>query len=1110
MATGNPRFAVLNVTQIGFSLLSRAEITRRAVCDVTVKELNIAARTGDAGTLYDRRMGPISDLEPCGTCKKTLKDCPGHFGRIKLALPMPHAEFGKDYTYLLSAFCNCKVPDEDSPPGEKRWRLCLSPLVTHETADRYANLPEGKKWRRIVATPGKLCSIYGEAHKAQATWVYYTDRDTRAGPNPFRMILRRKDQKDELLNPARLQAWIAKHVKESWIAMIGLEKLSKNKAEQMIIDSLLVLGNIFRLPTTGEGAQQSTIHHDLSQIYSKIVEKNEELKTLLRTAGVNGYEPDEERLDPYYLDAKVSATYVELCALVSRLFNNKDNGCRDKHATKAPKGITEDMDGKGGLVREHIFGGRSGNTARTVCVAGPGLDLDEVGVPGEIMDHLVISDVVTEYNIDKVKALARQGKVKAVKGGPARERRGDTCIDTGSAIHLPADVVRLRVAIEQYSKENEGSEPNASQLMRMLNITPEGDEEGFSPQQREALDALQREDLRLREEQDTRSTRVASCIDSIAPGDTIERTLLDGDIIIISRQPILRKNSTMAHRVKRVPGKAMQVSDGAGQPYNLDHDGDEMNLYVPQGVYAQTEALKLMHFSRNILSEQSNKPLVGLIQDALLSAYLLTSTISVVSQETQRVVVGGVEMERPKVTRKVVDVVSKIKRTVWDDCVEAAGRTEMIPSHRERCARLGIDPESGRGLFSILFREDFVYTGRSPDKTPLIVRGGVCTEGTLSQSSLNTGANSIHHEIILRYGATEAIRFLSSAKRLLHRWLQSYGFTLGYKDLALSESARADIERVRDGLIDEVKRTARAGASSKGALAQHVEADVLRGANNIIDQLSAILVGHLNPTNNFMAQVYSGSKGTVTSITQMDGLVGQITIQQERPANTLSDRRRTDLHFTEDDPNPEARGLCTTSYVRGLRPSAMIFQGMATHQAAFDISVGVGDTGYAQRKLVMYMLSLRSLPNGSVVNADGSIIQFRYGGDGLNPSRVLNVGGKARFINFESVVDAVKLEVALARVKGVTLPGPVRHFLTAFEETKVIAKRAIALQMGARPYGKVGPDTPISAVLQANAEFEEGLIPDITIFRRLASGENAEIVLQRALATDSEVRNGLS
>src|ERR1019366_4447357 len=212
MDTGNPRYArypILNVKNIVFSLVGRTDMERYVVANITQSKLNVTQRANDLGTLYDRRMGPINDLERCETCQQVLRNCPGHYGKIEFTLPMVHPEYGKVYVHLLSCFCNCMIPDEDNPGKE---RMCMSPLVTADTIRRFENLSALKKFRRVAAVQRKMCSQFGISHK-QGTWLYYTDKDPRAGTTPFRLILRRKNEEDKLMNPARVQEWVAKHVR---------------------------------------------------------------------------------------------------------------------------------------------------------------------------------------------------------------------------------------------------------------------------------------------------------------------------------------------------------------------------------------------------------------------------------------------------------------------------------------------------------------------------------------------------------------------------------------------------------------------------------------------------------------------------------------------------------------------------------------------------------------------------------------------------------------------------------------------------------------------------------------------------------------------------------
>jgi DNA-directed RNA polymerase II subunit RPB1 len=58
-------------------------------------------------------------------------------------------------------------------------------------------------------------------------------------------------------------------------------------------------------------------------------------------------------------------------------------------------------------------------------------------------------------------------------------------------------------------------------------------------------------------------------------GDTVNRHLLDGDIVLFNRQPTLHKMSMMAHRVRVLPYKTFRLNVLVTRPYNADFDGDK-------------------------------------------------------------------------------------------------------------------------------------------------------------------------------------------------------------------------------------------------------------------------------------------------------------------------------------------------------------------------------------------------------------------------------------------------------------------------------------------------------------------------------------------------------
>ncbi len=110
----------------------------------------------------------------------------------------------------------------------------------------------------------------------------------------------------------------------------------------------------------------------------------------------------------------------------------------------------------------------------------------------------------------------------------------------------------------------------------------------------------------------------------LAPGDILERMLIDGDTVVFNRQPSLHRLSMMAHKVRVLPFNTFRLNTAVCAPYNADFDGDEMNLHVPQSEEAIAEADMLMRVSENIISPRFGGPVIGGRHDHVSGAYLLT------------------------------------------------------------------------------------------------------------------------------------------------------------------------------------------------------------------------------------------------------------------------------------------------------------------------------------------------------------------------------------------------------------------------------------------------------------------------------------------------------
>lgn len=110
----------------------------------------------------------------------------------------------------------------------------------------------------------------------------------------------------------------------------------------------------------------------------------------------------------------------------------------------------------------------------------------------------------------------------------------------------------------------------------------------------------------------------------IAYGVTVERSLMTGDYVLFNRQPTLHKMSMMCHRVRILPYSTFRLNLSVCTPYNADFDGDEMNMHVPQSYEAAAELKNICHVPTQIVTPKANKPVMGIVQDALLGISLFT------------------------------------------------------------------------------------------------------------------------------------------------------------------------------------------------------------------------------------------------------------------------------------------------------------------------------------------------------------------------------------------------------------------------------------------------------------------------------------------------------
>ncbi|KAK3112701.1 DNA-directed RNA polymerase III subunit C1 (rpo31), partial [Teratosphaeriaceae sp. CCFEE 6253] len=98
------------IRALQFGLASPADIAAQSVVTVNDRfsyDLNVAREPGKPRVVtkygpLDERLGTSSKGGICATCQLGLKECNGHFGQVKLALPAFHYGYLKKIMEVLS------------------------------------------------------------------------------------------------------------------------------------------------------------------------------------------------------------------------------------------------------------------------------------------------------------------------------------------------------------------------------------------------------------------------------------------------------------------------------------------------------------------------------------------------------------------------------------------------------------------------------------------------------------------------------------------------------------------------------------------------------------------------------------------------------------------------------------------------------------------------------------------------------------------------------------------------------------------------------------------------------------------------------------------------
>ena len=370
--------AIKAITGIRFSVWSPNEIRKYSVAEITAPETYDEDGMPVQGGLMDGRLGTLEPGQKCLTCGNTAARCPGHFGHIELAEPILHIAFIDNIHKLLQSVC----------------RSCARLRVPQEDLDAFTAIKERHLAYTLISQKRIPEQIIEKAKKAKEC--------PHCGKIQYDLIFTKPTifvEKTEIgehrLLPVTIRERFSQITDED-LRLLSYDPVTA-RPEWFILQAMPVAPVTVRPSIILETGIRS--EDDLTHKMVDIIRVNQRLK-----------ESKEAGTPPLIVQDLVDLLQYH----ATTYFDNEVSGIPQAHhrSGRPLKTLTQRLKGKEGRFRGSLSGKRVDFSSRTVISPDPNLDLSEVGVPLQIAMKLTIPEIVTEWNIERMRHLVINGPNK--------------------------------------------------------------------------------------------------------------------------------------------------------------------------------------------------------------------------------------------------------------------------------------------------------------------------------------------------------------------------------------------------------------------------------------------------------------------------------------------------------------------------------------------------------------------------------------------------------------------------------------------------------------------------------------------------------------------------
>lgn len=1000
------------------------------------------------GGVADLRLGSHG-RNACYTCGHTANiegtkeySCPGHFGRIKLAVPVPN------YLYLTG--------DIDSSPLVKTLKYTCRNCHKVVLPDEYLNplIAQAKK----IMYENKMTSPEGSAiiwkSIADTYEHYYKEGKTNLGPYQI-------TQGGPVKTPLTTRVNHCPHCNEKSPILMFKMKFGFGRPAEFFpkpgerSKDEFPRKQVYRYDVVYQSLKQIPNDHALALSFNTEIDSNTGVARShpsylfwdVFPIAPNTIRPPQETpsgalemndLDKLYINiVKVNQKLLDMLddqAKFARSESSLFKACTQALSSQSPFGtpavkqkfggsgvVTEALEGvydrikPAGDTKNHIRRINQSkvteHTMYSVITPNPSLRLDEVGVPMGACIRMTVAERVTKENIEELR--------EAVKKGCPPDKKGIVPLDDwdfeqyfGGAKYIEKMSTRKgKISLLQepnsrydpFEVDSLGRQANPDaqnvwyqEILRGINAKYRGKDDQ-SGKQKEIKQAR-------REYQYEYGRNLRTILaDTLKIGDIVHRGLKKHDIILFTRAPALHRQNVMAGKVIPLKQHAFSFNPTICVPFNADYDGDTMRCFVPQSPEAIQEAKDILDVNKQIIHSRYGRPTIASDQDETSGAYLLTFPNKIKANTYNKA--AGIGYDKDGYVYFSKKALIEMLGLVYtrDDEGNIKYVTELPKPDYNRIYY------TGKAVVSHFIPEGINCVWKDKTGAEARIENGKLLYGTLDAKGVKNGSMVLAAAFVYHFNYELGIRmladFIDHINRLFFAAHLYVGYTIGIEDVSLSTPEFIEEKkRLYDEANEKIRVVTEAffnknmedlpdeyfKENSRHWLTYDphgwMELQVGNITNEFDKKILALTKNLQGSANQMAIAVVSGARASDMNIQQMSGAYGQVRVGGNRLMSG-SKVGRLLPHFSQDDYSGTAFGFTPDSYATGFSPEQYFLASVAGRRSAMESSMGaIQKSGYLEHRLKRASENLMIDDRGYLMNTRlGKVLSLQVGEDGLQP-----------------------------------------------------------------------------------------------------------------------------